>query len=133
MDEVLLALQQKAIPQMVSSDLPDEDDLVELEEQILLPIPASFKEFLMTTSDLVIGSLEPVTAGDPQLHTYLPEVTSEAWANGLPRYLLPLCLSGDLFYCVAQSGEVQLWIDGEPQEETWDDVWHWAQMVWLES
>jgi hypothetical protein len=45
---------------------------VEIEEQLFINIPFVFREFLLTVSDVVYGSLEPVTVTDPQSHTYLP-------------------------------------------------------------
>lgn len=133
MEEVIQALRDNAIPQSVALDLPDEDDLVEIEEEILLPIPYSFKQFLLTVSDIVCGSIEPVTVCDPQAHTHLPEVTAQAWADGLPRDLIPICQQGYDYYCVNQNGEVILWQDGMIDSEHWESVWRWAQDIWLTS
>lgn len=133
MDEIVEALKSRAIPQTVPIGLPDEDDLVEIEEEILLPIPQDFKEFLLQASNLLCGSIEPVTASDPHAHTHLPEVTAQAWAEGIPRDLIPICHTGNSYYCVNQEGEVQLWQDGELEDEYWEDVWQWAEEVWLDS
>jgi hypothetical protein len=134
MDEVLEALQAAAIPQAVELDLPDDDQLVEIEEEMLLPIPASFKEFLLNASNLVVGSLEPVTVCDPYAHTHLPEITAQAWSDGLPREFMVLCEFGSGCYCVNSEGEVLLWQDGKiDDDQTWQDVWQWAYEVWLES
>lgn len=134
MDDIIDALQCAAIEQTVDMDLPDEDQLVEIEEELLLPIPADFKQFLLTVSNLVVGSLEPVTVTDPQAHTHLPEVTAQAWADGLPREFIVLCQIGQGCYCIAQEGEVQLWQQGEfVAEQHWEDVWQWAEEVWLAS
>ncbi|MGX5175435.1 SMI1/KNR4 family protein [Aliikangiella sp. IMCC44653] len=133
MQEAIEALQAAAIPQTTPLELPDHDLLVEIEEEILLPIPFEFKQFLLQVSNLVIGSLEPVTASDPQAHTHLPEVTAEAWALGIERDLIPICHHGDDYYCVTQSGEVQLWRFAEQCEQEWEDVWEWALDVWLQG
>ena len=134
MEEVIEALHAAAIQQTFEVELPDEDDLVEIEEELLLPMPSEFKAFLLQVSNLVIGSLEPVTVSDPQAHTHLPEVTSEAWADGLPRDLIVLCRVGQGCYCINQEGEVLLWQAGEiDSEHTWEDVWSWANEVWLHS
>nr|WP_246745514.1 MULTISPECIES: SMI1/KNR4 family protein [Pseudomonas] len=116
-------------------ELPDEDQLVEIEEQLFINIPFVFKEFLLTVSDVVYGSLEPVTVTDPHSHTYLPDVASNAWDAGVPRDLIPLCQDGDNYYCVEEDGTVVLW-DAEEEgvgEDSWESVWHWARDVWLES
>lgn len=55
---------------------------MEIQEQILIHLPHGLREFLLTVSDVVYGHLEPVTASDPNSHTYLPEVTATAWDQG---------------------------------------------------
>ncbi|TQV73624.1 SMI1/KNR4 family protein [Aliikangiella marina] len=134
MEELIEVLQSAAIPQAFQIDLPDEDDLVEIEEEILLPIPSDFKQFLTSVSNLVIGSLEPVTVTDPQAHTHLPEVTAQAWADGMPRDLIAVCSIGTGCYCINPEGEVMLWQSGEIiDDEQWEDIWQWAKDIWLTS
>ena len=133
MEEVIEQLREANEPVPVPLELPDEDQLVEIEEQLFINIPYVFKEFLLTVSDVVYGSLEPVTCTDPQSHTYLPEVAARAWDEGLPRYLVPLCEDRGRYYAVDPEGQVLLW-DGELDEEnTWDSVWEWVEQVWLEG
>jgi hypothetical protein len=132
-EEVIDAIRENAIEQSIPLDLPTDDDLVIIEEQILMPLPYSFKQFLLTVSDVVLGSLEPVTASDPYLHTYLPEVTAQAWADGLSRELIPICQVGSDYYCINQNAEVMFWVNGELEDEHWESIWRWAQDVWLES
>lgn len=133
MDELINALEEGAISQSFEVEPCTDDDLVEVEEEILLPLPGEMKEFLLKASHLVYGSLEPVTVSDPQLHTHLPEVTSQAWADGLERDLIPLCQIGMGYYVVDQEGEVLLWQNGEMTDERWESVWQWVEDVWLNS
>lgn len=132
-EDIIDMLRDSNQPVPVPLDLPDEDVLVEVEEQILLPIPRDMRTYLLEASDVVYGSLEPVTAADPYAHTYLPEVAAMAWAEGVPRYLVPLCEDGGNYYCVEPEGEVVLWRNGDLTDETWPSVWHWIHDVWLES
>lgn len=136
MEEVIDELRERNEPVPVALELPDEETLVEIQEQILIHLPFALREFLLTVSDVVYGHLEPVTASDPHSHTYLPEVTATAWDLGLPRNLIPLCLDAQIYYVVDdEEGEVFAW-DSETQEmldDTWESVWHWARDVWLES
>ena len=108
---------------------------MEIEEQLLINLPFGLREFLLQVSDVIYGRLEPVTATDPQSHTYLPEVAANAWDAGVPRDLIPICQDGRDYYVVDLEGEVTLWDgdDCELTEETWETVWHWARDVWLES
>jgi hypothetical protein len=133
MEDVIDALRERAIPQSFPLELPDEDMLVVIEEEILLPIPYTVRLFLLMVSDVVYGTLEPITAADPNSHTHLPEVTAQAWADGLPRDLLPICQVGADYYCVDQNGEVKLWIEGKLENDHWENIWRWAEDVWLNS
>ena len=133
MEDVIEELRESTIDVPTPLELPDEDDLVEAEEQLLIPIPFELREFLLQVSDVVFGTMEPVTITDPQSHTYLPEVAAVAWDHGMPRDLLPICEHQGDFYCVSLEGEVALWSTGEFSEETWGSVWHWAKDVWLQS
>lgn len=133
MEDIIQSLKAAAQPQMVPLALPDEDMLIIIEEELLLPIPADVKQFLLTVSNIIYGSIEPVTATEPQAHTYLPEVTAEAWANGLPRHYLPICQVANDYYCVDESGEVFFWKDGELTEQNWEDIWQWTKEVWLNN
>lgn len=132
-EDIIDMLRESNQPVPVPLELPDEDVLVEVEEQILLPIPRDMRTYLLEASDVVYGTLEPVTAADPYSHTYLPEVAAVAWSEGVPRYLVPLCEDNGNYYCVEPEGEVILWRDGELTEETWPSIWHWIHDVWLGS
>ena len=110
MEEVIDELRERNEPVPVALELPDEETLVEIQEQILIHLPFALREFLLTVSDVVYGSLEP--------------------------NLIPLCYDAPIYYVVDdEEGEVFAW-DSETQEmhdETWESVWHWVRDVWLES
>lgn len=133
MDELLDELHEVAEDVPVPLELPEHDQVVVAQEQILMPLPGDFRDFLMTATDVVYGSIEPVTVADPLSHTYLPEVTATAWSLGMPREMIALCEHRGGYYCVADDGEVLFW-DGEDfEEETWENVWYWVRDVWLHS
>lgn len=135
MEEVIEELRERNESVPVPLELPDDEQLVEVEEQLFINLPFGLREFLLQVSDVVYGRLEPVTASDPQSHTYLPEVAANAWDAGVPRDLLPICQDGPDYYVVDLEGEVTLF-DGDSHElteQTWETVWHWARDVWLES
>ncbi len=133
MEDIVDQIRESAIATAAYLELPSEDELVLVEEEILLPIPRELRSFLLQVSDVICGSLEPVTVADPGAHTHLPEVTSNAWANGLPREFMVICQSADDYYCISQEGEILLWQNGEMTEQTWEDMWQWAEEVWLNS
>ncbi len=133
MDEVVDQLRERNEPVPVPLELPADDDIVLVEEQILIAVPREFRQFLLEVSDVVCGALEPVTVMDPSSHTYLPEVAATAWDLGLPRELVPLCEVAGGYYAVQQDQHVVLWRDGELQAQQWESIWDWAQEIWLES
>lgn len=133
MEDVIDLLKENNQPVPVPLDLPDDDDLVEIEEQILISLPDDYKHFLLEVSDVVYGSLEPATVMDPQSHTYLPELAATAWDVGMPREYIPICEYSDGYYCITQEGEVLMWMHGDSTEEEWPSIWNWAKDVWLES
>ena len=131
-ETVLEILREKHQPQIVPLELPDDDLITEIEEMIYVQIRGDFRNYLLEASDLVVGTLEPVTVTDPGSHTYLPDVASEAWANGLSRELLPFCKTPTGYYCLDLEDEVILWQDGSIAGG-WHSIWSWAEDVWCES
>ncbi|MGS0683225.1 SMI1/KNR4 family protein [Shewanella sp. 125m-7] len=134
MNDIIEQLQEMSETVPVPLELATFEQIVEVEEEILIPLPMELKEYLLYASDVICGSLEPVTASDPHSHTYLSEVTSYAWSIGLPREFVPICQQGDNFFFISQEGQIQLWQDGEiDEEETWESFWDWAEDVWMRS
>lgn len=134
MEDVIELLREHNQPVPVPLELPTDDDLLDVQEQILIHLPHELREFLLEVSDVVYGHLEPVTASDPHSHTYLPEVAATAWDLGMPRHLVPLCQEGDLYFAVEPDGEVLCWSvsEGDYLDDEWESVWHWARDYWLE-
>jgi hypothetical protein len=133
MDELIEELREANQPVPIPLELPEEDDLVEVQEALFISLNEDFQQFMLTVSDVVYGTLEPVTASDPTSHTYLPEVAAIAWDAGLPRDLVPLCEHQGNYYAVTEEGEVQYWEGGVKTEQTWETIWYWARDVWLNS
>ena len=133
MEEVIEQLRECNEPVLVPLTLPDEDELIEVEEQLLLSLPEEYKNFLLTVSDVVYGFIEPATITDPNSHTYLPEMAATAWDHGVSRALIPICQMGDDYYCIDQDGKIFLWSGDDVTEDEWDNIWDWAKDVWLES
>ena len=137
MEDIIDLLRERNEPVPVPLDLPDEDDLVVIQEELLIHLPHDYRVFLLEVSDVVYGAIEPCTVADPNSHTYLPDVAARAWDIGLPRYLIPLCEHQGSFYCIAQDGEVSLWSPGQDADDEslprWETLWHWAADVWLQG
>ena len=131
MDEIIDALRERCEQIPVPLELPTEDDLIDVEEQLFLSLPKEYREFLFSVSDVVFGSIEPTTAADAHSHTYIPEVAAEAWNNGLPRHLIPICQRGSEYFCIDPDGIVLRWAHGRLSDQQWESIWEWAERVWL--
>lgn len=136
MEDIIEQLRACNQPVAVPLELPEEDLLVEIEEQLYMAIPGDMRTFLLEVSDVIYGALEPVTVADERSHTFLPEVAAQAWDQGMPRHMLPVCAYQQGYYCIDPDGKVQFW-DGldfsadDSGESEWDSIWHWAEQVWL--
>ncbi|WP_286237721.1 SMI1/KNR4 family protein [Neptuniibacter halophilus] len=133
MEDIIELLQERNADVPVPLELPDDDDLVEIEEQILISLPDEYKEFLLEVSDVICGSLEPATVADPQSHTFLPEMAATAWDIGMPREFIPVCEHAQGYYCISQEAQIFLWQRDEGLVDEWPSIWNWAKEVWLES
>ncbi len=131
MNEIADRLHELSLSVSVPLELPELEDIVLVEEQLMIGLPADFREFLMEVGDVVYGSVEPVTIMDASVHTYLPEVTALAWDRGIPRDLIPVCAVDENYYCVAEDGEISYWENFQQSEQQWNDIWEWARDIWL--
>jgi hypothetical protein len=133
MQELIDELRELAEDIPVPLEVPEHDQLVVAQEQILMPLPFDFIEFLLEATDIVYGTIEPVTISDPHSHTYLPEVTAMAWSLGMSRELVAVCESLGGYYCIDEGGEIRYWKDDEYSDETWENIWYWLRDVWMKS
>jgi hypothetical protein len=134
MERIIDELRRRSEKVPVPLELPDMDDIIDAEEQLFISLDGACREFLLAVSDVVYGSLEPVTVADPNSHTYLPEVAATAWSLGVPRDLIPICEKQGNYYCADENGEIVFWENGElSDEQPWKDIWEWAEWVWLKS
>lgn len=131
MQEIIEELRASAEVVPVPLDLPEEDDLLQVESEILLTLPSDYRTFLLEASDIVLGHLEPATAADPNSHTYLPELASKAWEEGLPRHVFPICEDKDAYYVMDEDGNICLWREGDFAEKQFESIWEWVREVWM--
>lgn len=111
--------------------LPDKADVDEMESDLGVTFPQDYRTYLVTASDVVLGTLEPATIVDPDAHTYLPAVVADARDVGLPDELLPFCEDNGNYYCFNADEEVELWSHDGEAEEKWADLADWITEVWI--
>ncbi|MDJ0740915.1 MAG: SMI1/KNR4 family protein [Gammaproteobacteria bacterium] len=130
-DAAIAALRALNEPVPKPPSLPSEADVSACETRLGTTFVPQYRRFLLTASDVVLGTLEPATLGDPGSHTHLPDVVADARQSGVPDHLLPICEDNGDYYCLTPSGEVAYWAHDGPSDETWPDLATWIVEVWI--
>ena len=133
LDEAFARLRERNEPVPTPGRLPTEADLKAAEGKLHSKLPADLRRFLLEASNVVYGTLEPVTLGNDDAHTDLVQVAQSAWKDmGLPRNLTPLCEDNGDYYAMTPSSEVRFWSHDERKvTETWKDLATWIEDVWI--
>ena len=126
-----LRLQNEEVPNPFR--LPTEQEVAQCEQSLQVHFPSRFKDYLLQVSDVVYGSLEPVTIAVPESHTDLEAIAKEAWASGVPKALIPICEDNGDYYCVNELDEVVFWSHIGCSREKWLSIDDWIEDVWLQS
>ena len=136
-ESLIRQLRQLSEDVPVPLEQPSEDHILDIEENLLLPVHPQYRQFLLELGDVVYGYLQPATVADPGAHNYLADLTALAWDEGMPREYMVVCEHTDGYYCIVhESGEVQLWRRSsgdfdEDHDQHWDSIWSWVKYVWL--
>jgi hypothetical protein len=133
LDEAFAALRERNEQVPTPPRLPTPADVAAAEKALGRPFPPAFRRYLLEASDIVLGTLEPVTIADPESHTHLPDVAAAAWEEmDLPKTLLPLCEDNGDYYCMNKKGEVVFWSHNDGDiTETWASLATWIEEVWI--
>jgi len=113
--------------------LPTEIEIANAEEKIGIRFHPDFRIFLLQASDVVIGTLEPITITLPESHTDLIEVTRSAREWGVPNDWIPVCESNDDYFCITPRGDIRFWSHDSASNERWPSLSEWIDSVWLQS
>lgn len=113
-------------------ELPEQDQLIEVEETLLIRLPRALREFLLHLSDLQPPGWELCTCHDPQLYSYLSDVCAECWDQGVPRDLIPVAFNATQYALMNDGGEVLIWHRGlgDLTEER-SDLMDWIENDWI--
>ncbi|BDU41127.1 SMI1/KNR4 family protein [Vibrio nigripulchritudo] len=115
---------------------PTSDQIRSLEAQLNVRFYPDYVTFFRSASDVVFGSLSPVTATLPNAHTHIVSVCRRAWQDGgVPQTPIPICHDNGEFYCVNADGEVVYW--SHQTHDLTDEKWHciaqWIQCVLIDE
>lgn len=130
LDDVIARLRQRNTPVPRPLRLPTEAEVREAEKLAGTPFHEDFRRYLLKASDVVTGTLEPVTLGRGG-HTEFGTVLRAARESGVPDELVPLCEDNGDFFCMTPSGVVTYWSHDGSSEEQWPNLAAWIEEVWL--
>src|SRR5436190_2703820 len=112
--------------------LPTEAEVNAGEDQLGVKFPADYRQYLLSASDVVYGSLEPAIVIPDAGHLSLVDIAETAWDEmEVPRELLPFCEDNGDYYCLNQAGEVEYWSHNGATDEKWKDLATWIKEVWI--
>ncbi len=113
--------------------LPTEAEITAAEQKLGMEFPADYIYFLSHGSDITCGTIEPAVVTPGAGHLDLVKMAKNAWKLGVPRDLLPFCETSGDYFCLQSEGHVVFWSHEGLGDETWPDLAHWIQEVWLEE
>lgn len=113
--------------------LPGNSELETLERQTGVTFPPDLRQYLLEASDIVLGTLEPITVTDTDNHTYFPTVLEDARDASVPDTLIPFCEDNGDYFCLDASGIVRFWSHDGPTDESWPSLAAWIEQVWIEE
>lgn len=112
--------------------LPTTDEVTAAEKELGIRFHPDLRQYLLELSDVVFGTLEPVTITDPESHTHLIDVCESAWNDyEMPRTLTPFCEDNADFHCLNDKGEVVFWSHNGTTDEKWSNLAAWIEEVWI--
>ena len=133
LDEVIQALRELNEPVPQPLRLPTPKKIDEVEERLGYQFHPDFRTYLRQASDVVYGTLEPVTVTPDSGHTDLRRVAPRAWDMGVPRSLLPVCEDNADYFCMNGRGEIVYWSHNGLTDEKWPDLATWIKEVWIDE
>jgi SMI1-KNR4 cell-wall len=132
LDDVLRELRSRNEHVPRPMRLPSAAEVDDAERRLGCKFPAVFRRYLLEASDIVYGSIEPVTITRPEAHTDLFKVADQAWQGyNMPRDLLPICNDNADFYCINAANEIVFWSHNGWSSEKWANLADWIRDVWI--
>lgn len=133
LEDVIAKLRSLNEPVPKPLRLPTESEVAAAEKKLGVEFSADYHQFLLQASDVTYGALEPAIITPDAGHLDLVTMVKEAWKLGVPDDLLPFCESNGDYFCLHPDGQVVYWNHNGSSDETWPDLAHWINEVWLEE
>ena len=112
--------------------LPTASEVENVEAMLGLSFHPDPRRYLLEASDVVFGTIEPVTITSSGAHTYLVSVTEDGRKHwSLPANYVPICESNADLYCVTPDGKVVYWPHDGSSDQSWPNLAAWIEEVWI--
>jgi len=112
--------------------LPTEAEVDAAESTLGLKFPEDYRRYLLESSDVVFGALEPAIVTPDAEYLSLTDMAETAWDEmDVPRNLLPFCEDNGDYYCLTETGEVEFWSHDGATDDKWKDLATWISEVWI--
>ena len=112
--------------------LPTEAEVDAAESTLGLKFPEDYRRYLLESSDVVFGALEPAIVTPDAEYLSLTDMAETAWDEmDVPRNLLPFCEDNGDYYCLTETGEVEFWSHDGATDDKWKDLATWIKEVWI--
>jgi hypothetical protein len=132
LDQAIHKLRELNEPVPKPTRLPAESEVAQVERDLGVKFHPDYRRFLLESSDVVFGNMEPATITDADSHTHLPAICESAWDEmEVPRKLLPICEDNGDYYCMNARGQVVFWSADGATDEKWPDLATWIEQVWI--
>jgi hypothetical protein len=131
--EVIAQLRRLNEPVPKPARLPSETEVTTAEQRLGIRFHPDYRYYLLHGSDVTYGALEPAMVTPDAGHLDLVQVATDARKVGVPKELLPFCESNGDYYCLRADGRVVYWSHDGASDESWPDLAHWIQQVWMEE
>jgi hypothetical protein len=132
--DILAELRELNEPVPTALRLPTAAEVNLAENRLGVVFPADYRRYLLESSDVVFGALEPAIVTPDAGHLSLVDMAQSAWEEmDLPPELLPFCEDNGDYYCLAPDGTVKFWSHNGATDEAWPNLATWIKEVWIEQ
>ena len=131
--EAIELLQHLNEPVPIPAQLPTETEISSAQQLLGVRFPSEYRYFLQHASNISYGILEPARVTPGAGHLDLVEMVTTAWRVGVPGDLLPFCESNGDYYCITSDSQIVFWSHNRCRAQSWPDLAHWIQQVWIDE
>ncbi|WP_407399243.1 DUF2185 domain-containing protein, partial [Treponema sp.] len=115
--------------------LPIEKEIENFEVEYKIKFPKDYRAYLLTSSDVILGCLEPGQIIDKNdENTYLGNILGIYKSFGLNSEYIPICNDNDSFYCIDKDSRIHLMDpDSNNDSVVYEDLADWILNCWVKN